>query len=136
MATFDAALFKPGRWLTHRQPATVVADSATVNTTNFPPAYATPNGSFSGYQCQSIWIVWHGTGGTATDTITVQPLIWDGINNIWSLLGGTIVLTKDKAVEFSVYGASVLFLQITSVASTTVSALTINVAKAHSEVVE
>lgn len=136
MATFDGMLFKPGRWLTHRSLSSVAADSATVNTTNFPPAYATPNGSFAGTQCQSIWIVWHGTGGTATDTITVQPLIWDGINNVWSLLGSTQTLTKDKAVEFSVYGAQVLFLQITSVSATTVTALTINVAKAHSEVVE
>lgn len=136
MATFDGMLYKPGRWLTHRSLTTVAADPATVNTTNFPSAYGTPNGTFAGTACQSIWIVWHGTGGAAVDTIAVQPLIWDGINNIWSLLGSTITLTKDKAVECSVYGGQVLFLQITSVASTTVTALTINVAKAHSEVVE
>jgi hypothetical protein len=126
----DGELFKPGRFLTHRTLASVVADPATINATNFPPA-----SGFSAYQCQSVWIVWHGTGGTGTDTITVVPLIWDGINSIWSTLAA-ITLTKDKMAELYLYGSSTVFLQITTVSSTTATALTVNVAKAHSEVVE
>lgn len=127
----DGELFKPGRFLTHRTLGSVVADSATINTTNFPP-----QNSFSGYQCQSVWITWHGTGGTASDTIKFVPLVFDGINNVWNLMS-EITVTKDTLYELSVYGASTVYLRVSNVSGTSATApITINIAKAHSEVVE
>lgn len=126
----DGELFKPGRFLTHRTLLTVAADSATINATNFPLANA-----FSAYQCQSVWIVWHGTGGTSSDTIKLVPLVWDGINLVWNLMT-EITLIKDTLTELSLYGASSVFLRVSNVASTTATALTVNVAKANSSIVE
>jgi hypothetical protein len=127
----DGELFKPGRFLTHRtQTGAATADSSTINTTNFPPA----NG-FSAYQCQSAWVVWHGTGGSTSDTLKLVPLIWDGIALAWNLFP-EITLTKDVMQELVLYGAQLAFLRISNVGGTTATNLVVTLAKAHSEVVE
>lgn len=127
----DGALFKPGRFLTHRSLSGAAAtDSATINTTNFPPA-----SGFSANECQSVWVVWHGTGGTAADTIKLVPLVFDGIALAWNLMT-EITLVKDTMTELVLYGAQVVFLRISNVSSTTATALNVTVAKANSSIVE
>lgn len=127
----DGELFKPGRFLTHRTTTGAAAtDSATINTTNFPPA----NG-FSGCQCQSVWVVWHGTGGTSADTVKFVPLMWDGIANAWNLMP-EITAIKDTALELVLYGAQLMFLRISNISSTTATNITVTVAKANASIVE
>jgi hypothetical protein len=126
----DGRIYKPGRFLTHRNLTGAAAtDSATINDTNYPPASA-----FNAGGSRSVWLVWNGAGGTSSDTITVVPLVRDGINALWNQLA-SVVLTRDRMAEYYLYGAGAVFLMITAV-STTATALQVRVALANSEIVE
>lgn len=126
----DGRIYKPGRFLTHRDLTGAAAtDSATINDTNFPPASAFDSGG-----CRSAWLVWNCTGGTSTDTITVVPLVRDGISGIWDLLP-SVTLTRDTLSEYYFYGIGGIFLRI-SATSTTGTNIKVRVALANSEIVE
>ena len=128
--SFDNRIFVPGHFKTVRTLATVAADSATINDTNFPPTSA-----FAATGARSIWIVWHGTGGTSADTIKIVPLVRDGINNVWNLMT-EVTLVKDTLLEVFTYGAAQVYLRISLTSATTATALTVNVAIADAERVQ
>lgn len=126
----DGMTYEPGRFLLHRDTTgAAAADSATINDTNFPPA-----GAFSSTGSISTWVVWTGTGGTAADTISVVPLVRDGVNDLWYLTPA-ITLTKDTLKEVILYSAGAIYLRISAV-STTATAVKVRVAKADSKPTE
>lgn len=126
----DGRIYKPGRFLTHRDlTGSAATDSATINDTNYPPASA-----FDAGAARSTWLVWNCSGGTSADTITVVPLIRDGINGCWNQLPA-VVLKRDVMTESFMYGAGAVFLMITAV-STTGTNVKVRVAMADSAVVE
>lgn len=127
----DGRIYKPGRFLTHRDLTGAAAtDNATINDTNYPPASA-----FDASGGKSVWLVWNATGGTAADTIVVTPLIRDGINGRWNLLPD-VTLTRDVMKESFLYGAGGVFIKITTVSGTTATAIKVRVAIADNEIVE
>ncbi len=127
----DGSIYKPGRFLLHRDTSgTAATDSATINDTNFPPASA-----FSCTGAQSFWAVFTGTGGAAGNTIKVIPLVRDGVNGVWYLTP-EITLTKDTLKEIILYEASSVYLRISDVSGTTCTAVKVLVAQAQPKFTE
>ena len=127
MSAVGRELSKPGKFETHRTIAgAAVADNATISDVNFPPANA-----FFGNGCESIWVYWTCNGGAGADTIALQLLVRDGVNDVW-VKGPTKVVVKDTLEKFDVHSASICFMRIDA-ETTTGTDVSIRVAKAQHE---
>lgn len=120
----EQPLDRPGYFLQHRSlSGAAAADSTTLSDANFPLAVA-----FSSKGAEKIFVYWTGTGGALTDTLDLEPLIRDGINNVW-IRRPKLTVKKDLAEIFELGEAAVAFIRIDATA-TTATAVKIRVSQA------
>lgn len=99
-----------GKFVTHRDlSGAPAAESSTLNDTNFPPADALHCAG-----AKAILVYYDDAGGGA-GTVDLQPLVRDGINNIWLPL--PVVQVAGRAPQvIPVHGANQVFLRLDAVA--------------------
>lgn len=88
----------------------VAADSATVSTTNYPPADAMELGQHRG----SIEAYWGATNAADADWLDLQLLIYDGVDNCWVLGPIHRGVKAGAKVSFPVGSGALVYLRVLS----------------------